>query len=81
MELYEITTRLKRYREIAKVTEEPDVFNRCKNQICVLEIMLERWTADQVAHTGRWYDRDSDFHVAFENVVEELIENMEQGVI
>jgi len=74
MEKYEITVRIRRFREIAEKTEDSNIFNTCMNRLSVLEIMLDRWESDEVTHTGEWYDEETDFRSAYENTVDEMIE-------
>lgn len=73
MEREEITVRIRRYREIAKNSSKHGIFsaqihNTCMNRLSVLEVMLERFDFHE------WYDEESNFRIAYQNTVEELIE-------
>lgn len=69
----QLTTRIRRFTEIAYNTDDPNIHNICMNRLSVLEVMWERWQSDKVSN-HRWYDEETDFDKAFKNTVDELIE-------
>ena len=73
MKEYEITTRLRRLKEIAHKTTDLNVHNIAMNQIVILEIMYDRWIEGFNSNSG-FYDEETDFYKAYQNIIEELEE-------
>ena len=78
MQIEEITVRIRRFKEIAEKTDDPNVYNTCMNRLSILQIMLTRFEASQVMHTGEWYDEETKFRSAYENTVDEMIDVMNE---
>jgi len=68
MKRNEIAVRIRRFKEIADKTDNPNIYNTCMNRLSVLEVMLERFDYHD------WYDEESNFRIGYENTVDELIE-------
>lgn len=74
MKREEITVRIRRLKEIAEKTDEPNTHNVAQNQISVLEHMLNKWDTSKLNNTGEAYDEETDFDIAYTNAVEEIVE-------